>query len=132
MNFRSLLAAGAFAVALAVPIAADAAVATGTVNLRAGPGTSYSVRTVVPGGSYLRVYSCSNWCRVSYAGIQGWVSASFVAKANVRPMPPRFGYMHRPWWDDRYGAWYDGNQWWYGGSWHKHPSGFSFGFGFSG
>jgi hypothetical protein len=46
---------------------------------------------------------------------------------------PRFGYMQRPWWDDRYGAWYDGSQWWYDGSWHHHPrSGFSFGFGFSG
>jgi SH3-like domain-containing protein len=131
MNCRSLFSAGVFAAALAVPVAASAAIATGNVHLRAGPGTDFASRVVVPAGAHLRVFGCASWCRVSYGGIQGWVSSAYVAQGGpaVEPAPrfyPRHYYPYRA-----YPYRYYGEPWAYGGGWYGRP-GFSFGFGFGG
>jgi hypothetical protein len=103
MSVRKVTLAAALAAAVLVPVAAEAypATATGTVNLRSGPGT-------------------------------GFARLAVVAPRFVRPLPPRYGYMQRPWWDNRNHAWYDGRRWYFNGRWYDRPSGFSFGFGFGG
>jgi uncharacterized protein YraI len=123
--------------------AAEAATgfATGTVNMRTGPGTAYAKVTTIPAGAEVEVFECTSWCQVAFAGQEGWASARyistdyaegpsprFVARA---PMPPR-GYWQygEPWWDDRYDSWYDGHNWWYDGAWYPRPRvGVSFHFG---
>lgn len=133
--FRSLIVAGILAVACAIPSVASAApgYTTGSVNLRDGPGTKYRKITVVPAGARIEVYRCTSWCRINYRGYRGWVYAKYVAIGGIyrrpapifRPPPPLSGFIVRPWWDDRYGAWYDGRRWYYDGRWYRRPS-FSF------
>ena len=139
-NLRSLMIAGIFAAAAAaLPGTASAASghATGSVNLRTGPGTQYSRILAIPAGAALDIYRCASWCNVNYRGHVGWVSARYVSSgAYYRPpttvfrqLPPRSGYIARPRWDDRYGAWYDGRRWYRDGRWYDRPN-FSFFFGF--
>ncbi len=121
-NLRSLMIVGILAAAaVALPEVASAApgYATGNVNLRTGPGTQYGKIVVVPAGAALDVYRCASWCNVNYHGYVGWVSARYVSSGAYyrppvtvfRPRPPRSGFVARPWWDDRYGAWHDGRNW---------------------
>lgn len=61
--------------------AATAAVATGTVNLRAGPGTGYPVVTVIPAGAAIATHGCLSgysWCDVGFGGTRGWVSSNYI------------------------------------------------------
>jgi uncharacterized protein YraI len=145
MALRSIATAGMVAAALALSAAAAEAApgrATGAVNMRTGPGTGYARITTIPAGARIQVYDCGSWCRVTYAGRSGWVSAGYVAtggprmrpgvQRGFRAPPPTFGYARKPWWDDRNNAWYDGRRWYFNGRWYDRPSGFSFGFGFSG
>lgn len=54
--------------------------ATADINLRSGPGTRYSVVTVIPQGARVERGSCTgNWCRVSWNGYRGYASASFLS-----------------------------------------------------
>jgi uncharacterized protein YraI len=156
MQIRSILAASALVSALAWSTGASAqefAQATGNVNMRTGPGTSYGIITTIPAGAPIQLLGCPGWCQVIYAGRQGWVSSNYVGRgyAAVVPeapyiyqpapvvryayrtaMPPRaYWRQGRPWWDDRYDSWYDGRDWWYDGRWYDRPrSGISFEFGF--
>lgn len=70
---KTLLSALAIlAVAATVATAATVAVATGNVNLRAGPSTAYPVVTVVPAGSRIVTHGCVagySWCDIAYAPI---------------------------------------------------------------
>ena len=140
ITIRSLTIAAILAVLPALPGVANAATAfaTGDVNLRTGPGTQYSKIVVVPAGARLQVYGCTSWCSANYLGYRGWVSAKYIAlggyRAPVRlfrPSPPLFGFYVRPWWDGRYGAWYDGRRWYHDGRWYDRPT-FSFYFRFGG
>lgn len=141
MALRHLMIAGVFAAALAAPAAASAATGhtTGSVNLRAGPGTQYGRIAVIPAGARVEVFGCSSWCTVSYQGYRGWVSAKYIATGALhrpallfrRPPPPLTGYYLRPWWDDRFNAWYDGRRWYRDGRWYNRPT-FSFYFRFGG
>lgn len=56
------------------------AVTTDTLNLRAGPGTSSAVLSVMPSGATvaLRTGSQNNFLAVTYNGIDGWASADFL------------------------------------------------------
>ncbi|CAA0098885.1 Uncharacterised protein [Starkeya nomas] len=73
---KSLALAAGLLVAGSVMSAASAAVVTGNVNVRSGPGTNYRVIGSLPAGARVDVGGCrGNWCRV--AG--GWVSASFLS-----------------------------------------------------
>ena len=148
MRIRKL-AVAAIAAVIGWSVAAQAApgVATGNVNMRAGPGTSYAKITTIPAGAQVEVFDCDGWCQVAFGGAQGWVSANYISTdvayrvpdriyapapryvydpgpvVVVRdPMPPRRFWRHgRPWWDDRYDAWYDGRYYWDDGRWYDGP-----------
>ena len=94
MTLRSTLVAGAIAVGVLAPVAAQAAYVTGSVNLRTGPGTQYARILTIPAGANVSVAGCSSWCSVNYAGTRGYVSASYVAGGRAGPGPRPM--MHRP------------------------------------
>lgn len=55
---------------------AKSAIVTANVNLRAGPGTDSEVIATIPGGSRVRVASCSGeWCAVTWNGREGYAIA---------------------------------------------------------
>jgi uncharacterized protein YraI len=59
--------------------AANAAIVTGDLNLRSGPGTGYRVVDVMPEGAYVNVLGCTgSWCEVAFRGITGYASASYL------------------------------------------------------
>lgn len=61
--------------------AATVAIATGNVNLRAGPSTAYPVVTVVPAGARIATHGCLtgySWCDIAFGTYRGWVSASYI------------------------------------------------------
>ena len=108
---------------------------------RTGPSTRYAKIITVPAGARVQVYRCSSWCHIRYGGRNGWAYGAYIASGRhappprrvvVRPPPPRYGYYHRPYWDRRHNAWYDGRRWYFNGRWYDRPSGFSFGFGLRG
>ena len=53
---------------------------TGTnVNLRQGPGTNYTVITLIPAGSPVNVSGCNGgWCQVAFAGQNGYIIATAI------------------------------------------------------
>ncbi|QRG09010.1 SH3 domain-containing protein [Xanthobacter dioxanivorans] len=61
--------------------AATLAVATGNVNLRAGPSTAYPVVTTVPAGVQVTTHGCLagyTWCDISMGAYRGWVAATYI------------------------------------------------------
>jgi hypothetical protein len=62
------------------------------LNLRSGPGTQYRVLIRIPRGVRVQILGCVPsfvWCRTSYAGRVGWVSAAYlVPRPGVRAFPP--------------------------------------------
>ncbi|MCC6736431.1 MAG: SH3 domain-containing protein [Bauldia sp.] len=88
--------------AMVVPSLAQtgAAVTTGDVNMRNGPGTTYTVITVVPRGSPVSVDNCftSGWCAVVFGTRAGFISRNYLAfgggvappvvQPPVQPQPP--------------------------------------------
>lgn len=76
---------------MASPALAEPAVATGAVNVRTGPGTSYRVIDTLGQGERVETQRCvSGWCLISYAGPGGWVSRNYLAELSERPRRPRF------------------------------------------
>jgi uncharacterized protein YraI len=58
------------------------------LNLRGGPGTSFPVLTVMPGGarvSILGATTAGDWFAVRYGGTSGWALAAYVAAAQTPP-----------------------------------------------
>ena len=115
MSLKSnLIKAGALGAAItALTIgAASAAVATSSVNVRTGPGTSYHViDQLFPGEPVAITDRSSGWCEIARPGPNGWVSCAYLAQTPF-DNGPRFDRRHR------YDPYFDG------------PSvGFSFGFG---
>jgi len=56
------------------------------VNLRQGPGTNYTVITLVPAGSPVSVSGCqAGWCQVSFAGQNGYIIATAIAPPGGPP-----------------------------------------------
>lgn len=52
---------------------------TGNLNMRTGPGTSYSIILTIPKGSQVEVLSSANgWANVNYGGKTGYVSTSYL------------------------------------------------------
>jgi uncharacterized protein YraI len=145
MKLRTLAMGAVTALLMAVPTIAQAAwgYTTGAVNMRTGPSAGYAKVTTLPAGVQVWVGGQQNgWYHVTYNGRSGFVSGSYIdtrVAMGPRPgpgpgfrrgLPPRFGYVKRPWWDNRYQAWYDGRRWYRNGIWYNDPSGFSFGFSF--
>jgi len=76
------------------------AVTHSNVNLRNGPGTNYTVVTLIPAGSSVDVSECQNgWCQVTYQGQNGYIIQSSIAPpaagASARLAPPP-GYAGPP------------------------------------
>lgn len=102
--------------------AATVAVATSSVNLRAGPSTSYPAITVVPAGAQIVTHGCLTgytWCDVSLGSLRGWVAAPYIqvvyngAPVVLTPaVAPAVGLavvaFNRAYWDTYYTAypWY--------------------------
>lgn len=64
--------------------AAQDAVVTADLNMRAGPSTSFPVVDVIPERAPVDVHGCNDgysWCDVSSQGSRGWVSASYLTYA---------------------------------------------------
>lgn len=105
--------------------AAQTAITTKDVHLRAGPARSYPVVAVLPAGIEVSVQGCLSgyrWCDVVAGAERGWVWAGNLdssyqgAYVPLVPYAPRIGitvipfiffdywsdhYRHRPWYADR-------------------------------
>ena len=82
-TLRRAVAAAALTLA---PVLAQAQATQATVftdlNLRAGPGPQYQVIGLIPSDSSVDVAGCldaANWCRVTFAGTEGWASGDYLA-----------------------------------------------------
>ena len=118
--------------------------------MRTCPSTQCARIGTVPAGAQVWVGGMQGgWYQVNFNGRDGFVSGRYIATNfadrgprydrrgprwanNWRGPPPRSGFYRNPWWDNRYGAWYDGRRWYRNGIWYNDPSGFSFGFSFGG
>ncbi|WP_081632656.1 SH3 domain-containing protein [Bartonella bovis] len=59
------------------------AIVTRNLNLRAGPSTHYALRSLIPAGNLITVYSCrNNWCQINYDSQTGWVSSRYLSFKN--------------------------------------------------
>ncbi len=59
----------------------DVRITTEELNLRSGPGVSYSIITAMPGGSKVTVISISgNWAKVNYSGKTGYAHLGYLVK----------------------------------------------------
>jgi hypothetical protein len=122
---KSLVLAGAVAAALVWSAAAQAVpgVATGSVHMRTGPGTSYPVVLTVPNGARVDIGKCTSWCAVSYSGRQGYVFGRYVKPTlaetdvpDVRHAPGGTIYYYS------YGGFYNEEPFFYGGyPFNKEP-----------
>lgn len=89
------LALAAFAGALAMSSAAEAAnaFATGNVNMRTCGSTKCRVITTIPAGAPVQINGCTQgyrWCDAQYGGYRGWVSGSYlraIAPGYASPSP---------------------------------------------
>lgn len=117
-NFKTMLASAAILLGSAAIASAAPASVTSDLNMRAGPGTGYGVVTVLPAGAVVDVIGCTgSWCRVSWRGISGYASASYLAsggpvvrRAPVIVSPPRV-VIHTPYWNSGFYHWHDGRVW---------------------
>jgi SH3 domain-containing protein len=105
------------------------AVVNTTVNLRQGPGTTYTVVTKIPAGAPVDVSGCQGqWCQVSFQGQNGYVIASSLGPAGPPPGGPPPGYPAPPPIypapPPYYGPYYSGYGPYYGPrgyyGWHRH------------
>jgi hypothetical protein len=97
MTFGKIAASAAVLSALSAAGAAAApALATNNVNLRQGPGTTYTVIMTIPGGSNVDVNGCSGqWCQVTFQGQHGYAIATSFDQGGPPPGvagPPPAGY----------------------------------------
>jgi uncharacterized protein YraI len=81
---RKLLTVGLASVLLAIPSATSAqdAFTTRSVNVRAGPDTSYPVVTILGGGAPVQVMGCLDdwsWCDVAFEDNRGWIYAPYLS-----------------------------------------------------
>lgn len=79
------------------------------VNLRNGPGTTYAIVTVIPGGSQVEVSGCrAGWCQVGFQGQDGFIIATAIAPPGGPGRPvgiggPPSGYGPPPGYPPAYG-----------------------------
>jgi len=65
------------------------ATAATDLNLRAGPGPTYEILSVIPATQNVTVEGCleaSNWCRVSYDAFHGWASGDYLTAMVEAPI----------------------------------------------
>ena len=93
VTFLALLAALVIGILPNIAEAAWSGYTTAWVNQRSGPGTNYAVRTVIPAGSPVTVFSCTGrntWCDVDWRGRRGWVSGRYLAFGSYYAPPPTY------------------------------------------
>jgi uncharacterized protein YraI len=78
-----IMAAVAATAAFAVPTAAMArpGFVTTSLNLRAGPSTSFPVVDTLPAGASVNIHGCLagyTWCDVGWRGERGWVAGRYL------------------------------------------------------
>lgn len=62
----------------------DLRITTTTLNLRSGPGTSYSILTVMPKGAQVKVLSVSGvWAKVVYQSLTGYAHTGYLVKVTT-------------------------------------------------
>jgi hypothetical protein len=67
------------------------------VNLRQGPGTNYTVITLIPAGTPVNVSGCNaGWCQVSSGGQNGYIIATAIAPPDGGPGGPPPGAVAGP------------------------------------
>lgn len=72
--------ATAFTFSLAQSAAAVDATATQNVNVRSGPGASFSKVDVLSAGEVVDIRECQgSWCYIQHSGPDGWVSGSYLS-----------------------------------------------------
>ena len=72
--------------------AAETKVTTVPLNLRTGPGTSYSVILTMPKGSLVTVLSTANgWSKVTYEGTTGYAYDDYLASVTGSEYIVTFG-----------------------------------------
>ena len=91
MTFGKIAASAGVLLALSAASAAAApALAVNNVNLRQGPGTTYTVIMTIPGGSNVDVSGCSGqWCQVTFQGQNGYAIATSLDQGGGAPPPGR-------------------------------------------
>lgn len=68
--------------------AARPAATTYLANMRTGPGVGYPVVAAIPQGSIVDMASCAkSWCRVTWNGVSGYVSAGLLTQRIAAPIP---------------------------------------------
>jgi uncharacterized protein YraI len=109
------LAAGLLLMSAGAASAAPALV-TGDLNLRSGPGASFGVLTVLPGGATVNVVGCNGgWCRIAWRDGYGYASSSYLDLGGgpVYGAPPPVYYAPPP--VVTFGFGWGGGPRWYGG-----------------
>jgi hypothetical protein len=103
MTFGTIAASAGVLLALSAASAAAApALAVNNVNLRQGPGTTYTIIMTIPGGSNVDVGGCSGqWCQVTFQGQNGYAIATSFDQGGGAPPPgaagpPPAGYAGPP------------------------------------
>jgi hypothetical protein len=77
--------------------AVSAATITDYLNLRTGPGTSYSVIDVMPAGSEIVVSRCrTSWCRVVWNGAEGYAFRDYISSGEPVYQGPPAGAVASP------------------------------------
>ncbi|OYX01034.1 MAG: hypothetical protein B7Z15_19880, partial [Rhizobiales bacterium 32-66-8] len=92
MTIKRITVASATAAIVLLSTAAAFAqpgVATGSVNVRTGPGTGYAKVGTLSAGEYVDVKQCQgSWCFVDRnSGTDGWVSKNYLAATNGPAQP---------------------------------------------
>ena len=78
-TIKSTLLALATLVASTAGAYAAEGVATGAVNVRTGPSTSYNKVDTLHAGEQVEIGQCqSGWCYIEHSGPDGWVSANYL------------------------------------------------------
>ena len=76
--------------------AAAHAVTHTNVNLRNGPGTTFTVVTLIPAGSSVEVNGCrSGWCQVAFQDQNGYIIETSIAPGGPGPMRPTPAWLRR-------------------------------------
>ena len=86
---------GAFLFAVSVAASAQEAFTTRTVNVRAGPDTSYPAVAVLGPGAPVQVIGCLDdwsWCDVAFADNRGWVYSPYLSYVYQGYQVPFYSY----------------------------------------
>jgi uncharacterized protein YraI len=141
MYLKRLRILGAAAALVPLAAAADPAITTQGVNMRAGPDTAYPRVAFIARGVPVDVVGCVEgwrWCDVIAGPNRGWVWAqnlsyryanrpTIISNGGATLGIPLLSFSIAPYWDSYYRArpWYNNRDYWYGryGGPHYQASG---------